>query len=239
MRTFLLQDWTTVRSSLTTAFIQDCDAWLDLDGFSDVTLWVDIGNVTTSRGGNVQLQFQTSPSLDDANFVSLASPIGIGTAAPFVLPSSTPTVVRSALSTTTNNLMRYVRWNLQNVGTGTWDLTFRVHAIAARSTTFVPPLLGGCVIWYRGDLGITLSGTGVSQWNDQSGTNDSHKNLTGTNIPGYNSADSNYNGQPTLTFIAANSRIPNEHIVHESDRPAYDLGHRRSRANLRGNQCRS
>ena len=206
MRTFLLQDWVTLRSSVNLAtFVQDCNAWLDLDGFSDVTCWVELAEITPPPRGQVQLTIQTSPSRDDANFVPIAPSISLGTAAPFTQPSSVPFIIRSALTLTTNNLMRYLRWSLTPSLIGAWDITFRIHVVAARSTAFVPPLLGNCIIWYRADLGVSLSGTSVTQWNDQSGTNDSHKNLVAVNDPTYTVSDSNYNGQPTILMASANS----------------------------------
>ena len=51
-RSFLLQDWTTIRSSVNAAFVQDPSEWLDLDGFSDVVCWIDVMEVTpTARVG--------------------------------------------------------------------------------------------------------------------------------------------------------------------------------------------
>ena len=205
MRTFLLQDWTTIRSSLGATFVQDIGGWLDLNGFSDVTCWIDIAEVSPPIRGSLSLQLQTSPTCDDANFVAMAPSLQLGTAAPFVQASSTPTIVRSATGLTTNSLMRYVRWTLTPTTTASWDVTFRIHAIAARSATFVPSVLPGCILWYRADLGVNLGGTSVLNWNDQSGTNDSNKNLTSVNAPTYTLADSNYNNQPTVLFANASS----------------------------------
>jgi hypothetical protein len=182
-RSFLLQDWTTVRSSLNAPFIQDPNDWLDLAGFSDVVCWIDVAEVTALGGlfpGFLKLQLETAPSFDDAYFVPIAVPTSIGTVAPYVQPSATPTIVRSAKSTVSNNLMRFLRWKITPATSSTWDITFRIRAIAARSATFAPPLIAGCVAWYRGDLGISVSSgtSNVSTWNDQSGTNDTNKNLT-------------------------------------------------------------
>ena len=150
-RSFLLQDWTTIRSSMASAFVQDPDAWLDLDGYSDVTCWIDIASVTPPRSSCVNLQLETAPSADDAYFVPIAPAVRIGTASPFVQPSSSPTLVRSAKSSVSNNLMRHLRWTAKPVGSGTWDLTFQIHAIAASSPTFVPPLITERIAWYRAD----------------------------------------------------------------------------------------
>lgn len=203
-RTFLLQDWTTVRSALTQPFVQDSDDWLDLDGFSDVTCWIDIAEVTVPPVGAgvncLGLQVQTSPSCDDAYFAPIAPPVYIGGTSPFTLASNVPSILRSAKSTVSNNLMRFLRWSITPFGNGTWDLTFRIRAVAARSATFVPPQIAGCIAWFRADLGLTLSGASVTNWNDQSGTNDSNKNLTATGTPTITPIDVNYMNQPTIAF---------------------------------------
>ena len=71
----------------------------------------------------------------------------------------------------------------------------------------MPPLISGCVFWVRPDLGLSLgTGSNVSSWNDQSGTNDSNKNLTvGATAPTFTPQDSNYNQQPTVQFGTASN----------------------------------
>ena len=59
--------------------------------------------------------------------------------------------------------------------------------------------------WYRADKGITQLAGVVSGWADQSGTGDSNKNLAQSSAPirpTFNSTDSSYNNQPTLTFTS-------------------------------------
>jgi hypothetical protein len=104
--------------------------------------------------------------------------------------------------------MRYLRWNITPSQTNAWDITFRIRAIASRSTTFVPPLIAGCVAWYRPDLAVTLAGgtSSVTGWNDQSGTNDSNKNLTTGVSPTLNVSDASYMGQPTISFVRASGQ---------------------------------
>src|SRR5262249_47115716 len=120
----------------------------------------------------------------------------------------TPTIVRSARSTVSNNLMRYLRWKITPSTSGAWDLTFRIRAIGSRSATFVPPLLPGCVAWYRADLGVTLSSgtSNILTSGDQSGTNDTNKNLTTGVSPTLNVADSLYMGQSTVSFVRASGQ---------------------------------
>lgn len=76
---------------------------------------------------------------------------------------------------------------------------------AATGTTV--PLNDGMVFWLRADTGITKDGSDrVSQWNDQSGTGDSNKNVTQAvagNQPLWNASSANFNNQPTLSFVNA------------------------------------
>ena len=210
-RSFLLQDWTTLRSSLNASFVQDPSDWLNLAGFSDVVCWLDVQEVTPPNGDArnfLKLQLETAPSFEDAYFLPIAPPTSVGIQAPYVQPSATPTIVRSAQSTVSNNLMRFLRWNITPSTSGAWDITFRIRSIAARSTTFVPPLIAGCVAWYRPDLGVTVSpGTSsVTNWNDQSGTNDVNKNLATGVSPTLNVSDASYMGQPTISFVRASGQ---------------------------------
>lgn len=81
-----------------------------------------------------------------------------------------------------------------NIG---WDLFLTVNQ------AFTPTQLAGAVHWYRADLGITLSGSNVAQWNDQIGT--AHLlQATAANQPAYNAADAGYSGQPTVQSTAVN-----------------------------------
>ena len=64
------------------------------------------------------------------------------------------------------------------------------------------PLSLSPVWWLRADLGITLNGSTVSAWADQSGLGDANRNLsqaTGANQPTYNSSDTNFAGRPSLS----------------------------------------
>lgn len=72
-----------------------------------------------------------------------------------------------------------------------------------------PLTIASLVAWYRADKGITIA-TGVSQWNDQSGTGDANKNAiqaTGANQPTLNASDVNYGGQATITSVAADRLV--------------------------------
>jgi hypothetical protein len=215
-RTFLLQDWTTIRAASGMIVTQDPSSWLDLDGFADVTCWIDVEEVSTPNPFGttaVVLQLQTSPTSDDAYFQPLGPPQSFGNGSPFQVASPAPYIVRSAFATSTNallssnNLMRYLRWQLAPNGGGSYDLTFRIRAVANRSPVFVPPLIAGCVFWVRADLGIGLynNTSSVLAWNDQSGSGDANKNLSSTSstYPTITLADANYNNRPTVSFASS------------------------------------
>lgn len=68
---------------------------------------------------------------------------------------------------------------------------------------FRPSEISGLVAWFDAGVGITLNGSRVSGWADQSGTGDANKNLaqgTAANQPLYTVADANLNGKPSVTF---------------------------------------
>lgn len=71
---------------------------------------------------------------------------------------------------------------------------------------WVPTNIANCKIWLRADLGITLNGSTVSQWNDQSGNSNNASQGTAAKQPTYTASDSSYGNQPTLTFASASSQ---------------------------------
>jgi hypothetical protein len=63
-------------------------------------------------------------------------------------------------------------------------------------STFNPTDLSNLALWLRSDLGITLNGSNVSAWADQSGNgNNFSANSAG---PLYTGSDSSFGGQPSL-----------------------------------------
>jgi hypothetical protein len=71
---------------------------------------------------------------------------------------------------------------------------------------FLPTQISGLQFWVRGDLGITLNGSNVSAWADQSGNGRNNTQGTAALQPAYNTTDANYNNQPTLTFNQTNTQ---------------------------------
>jgi hypothetical protein len=65
----------------------------------------------------------------------------------------------------------------------------------------LPTKLDGCVLWLRSDLGITLNGSDVSAWADQSGNGNDATQAVAANQPAYLAAGG-VNGTPGLDFDA-------------------------------------
>jgi hypothetical protein len=67
MHAFMLQDWITIRGSVTT-ITQGEDGWLDLTAYQDLVFWVDCREVT---GTTPAISFQTSPTKDESLFTTV------------------------------------------------------------------------------------------------------------------------------------------------------------------------
>jgi hypothetical protein len=171
MRTILLQDWITVQGTSggggVPSVTQTQGGWLDVSSFAAATFWIDVSQVTNpSSAANVVLTFQTSPTLDEAYFQPVAPPIN-----PLTI-NTTPQVVQTTRSLGLVPLARYLRWKISTSNkdiAGTFGATFRIRVALSPESFFVPTDLGGCVLWLRGDMGITLNSGAVSGWADQSG----------------------------------------------------------------------
>jgi hypothetical protein len=208
LQSVLLQPWTTIRCTATggvggvTSFTQDDEGWLDLADYADALFWVDVTDVTPSSSSTpIQLILQTSPTRDEPYFAAVAPPLN--------LTVGLGQVVRSVNAPSTSPFARFTRWTLRFVGgsAASWGATFRIRVSASKQPNFVPTRLPGCFLWLRADLGVTLSSAGtVSNWNDQSGTNDPNKNLAQTQTvptnlqPAYHLQTAAFNNQPTLQF---------------------------------------
>ena len=62
-----------------------------------------------------------------------------------------------------------------------------------------PP--GGMVLWLRSDLGVTLSGSNVTGWADQSGNGNNAVGDSGTQFT-YNTSDANWNSKPSMSVAS-------------------------------------
>lgn len=65
-------------------------------------------------------------------------------------------------------------------------------------------------LWLRSDLGITLNGTTVSAWADQSGNELDFSWPTAAAQPTYTAIDSNWNDKPSLSFDGVNDILASD-----------------------------
>jgi hypothetical protein len=116
----VLQDWITVRGgggSGVKAVTQSEPCWLDLAGYDDVVLYLDVRELTTT--GTLSMNYQTSPSRDEASFINMVTVFTLAL-------TPTPRVDPVLASYAAVPLARFLRWSLTTVDLGTWDATFRI-----------------------------------------------------------------------------------------------------------------
>lgn len=71
-----------------------------------------------------------------------------------------------------------------------------------------PTMISGCKVWLRADKGVTLNGSNVSSWADQSGNGHNAVQATAAKQPAYSA--SGLNSRPGITFDGSDDclRIP-------------------------------
>lgn len=79
-----------------------------------------------------------------------------------------------------------------------------IGSINARRVAFTPPTLSGCILWLRGDMGITSTPTKASAWADQSGAGNDWAQGTDAWRPAITSSNANMGGVTTLAFTSSN-----------------------------------
>jgi len=154
--------------------------------------------VTAPVGTSVSLVLKSSPTVDEALFQPVCPSITL-------TASSTVFATKSVRTPSTSALARWLRYEISvPPGTsGTWGATFQLRAIPIKSRFFVPPDISGCQLWLRADLGVTLGIGGVSTWADQSGNNDTARDLqqaTSGKRPSQTLIDSAHNNAATISF---------------------------------------
>lgn len=77
--------------------------------------------------------------------------------------------------------------------------------ISNKKQSFSPSQLTTLFGWYRADLGVTLNGSTVSAWADQSGLGNHLSQTVGAQQPVFNVTDSEFNNLPSITFNNTNS----------------------------------
>lgn len=85
-----------------------------------------------------------------------------------------------------------------------------------------PLSLGSALMsWHRGDLGVTLNGSTVSEWADQSGNAHTFSQGVAANQPTYVASDSNFGGQSSVQFLGTNDKL--DHTATWTAPTALDL----------------
>lgn len=83
----------------------------------------------------------------------------------------------------------------------------RIGGLSIRTTAFSPANLSGLSLWLKADAGVTLSGSNVTAWADQSGSNITLTPID-QNAPLF--AASVINGRPCIEFTSANDEGLNQ-----------------------------
>jgi hypothetical protein len=125
MHSYVLQDWVTIRGASGVKSVpQNERTWLDLAGYQDVIMWLQVAEVTTGSG-TIVVSYDTAPIKDETLFVAMGSTT-VSSAA------MSPTLTKVLLSQLPNQpLCRWVRWRLtQTLASATWDITFRILVAA-------------------------------------------------------------------------------------------------------------
>jgi hypothetical protein len=68
---------------------------------------------------------------------------------------------------------------------------------------FSPKSIPGLALWLDSARGITLNGSTVSAWTDQSGAGNNVSQGTGSQQPTFVAADASFGGRPSLSFASA------------------------------------
>ena len=133
MHAFVLQDFVTIRGGSTVATITQSEhEWLQLDGYEDLVVWIDVREVTLANNTFVQINLQTAPLKDEFLFVNMESaPLTVAAAL------STPSIRKIIMAGSTAPavpLGKFVRWQLVTSNGGSvnnsWDVTFRILGCA-------------------------------------------------------------------------------------------------------------
>jgi hypothetical protein len=113
LKCILAQDWLTVRGLSGTVVTQPESTWVDLAGYRDVVVWLDVKERTPSASGPT-IAYQSAVAKDETLFTTIATfTPGMGVTTTVVIPE------------VTTPFSRWMRWQLSLVGSA-WDLQFRL-----------------------------------------------------------------------------------------------------------------
>ena len=121
----LLQDWIDIEGTGNGEVVQSGAKWPNLDGYQDVTFWLEV-RMVTSVATELRIHYQTAPVDEPTLFTDMVTDFPMtASATPVVttvLQSQNPLVPVSGL----------VRWRITAIAGGAWKVAFRIHFVAKR-----------------------------------------------------------------------------------------------------------
>jgi hypothetical protein len=84
---------------------------------------------------------------------------------------------------------------------------------------FQPTDISSSVLWLRADLGITLNGSDVSDWADQSAEGNDFTQATAADQPVFVTSDSAFGGQPVVLFSSSTEMLDNTSFTNATTQP--------------------
>ncbi len=115
-----MQDWLTIRQpSSVTLVRQSASDWLELEGIRDVSMWIQVSDVTFNAA--LQLQLETSPTEDESLFQTVSMQTTVAT---LTAPGVYAAVSRANVAAVP--LARHLRWAIATSGGVDWNVTFRI-----------------------------------------------------------------------------------------------------------------
>lgn len=122
MMSSVLQDWIDLEGPTDGEIIQSASSWLDLRGYQDLFLYLDVRAVASQ----VRMHYQTAPTPDEVLFQNMVADFA-------VVVNTGPTITKVLLSRNpTLPPAAFVRWRLTITGGNAWKAVFRIHCVAKR-----------------------------------------------------------------------------------------------------------
>jgi hypothetical protein len=139
VKSFLVQDFVTIRGLGTQTITQGRNGWLELPDVLNAAAWLEVREIGAG-GGTLTMGYQTAPEADDSLFVALGGPTVTMPFTPTQGVTVTPLLKDllgngnlaspfTALSTAAP-LLGWFRWQIAGTGSSTWDITFRLYLAA-------------------------------------------------------------------------------------------------------------
>ena len=112
----VLQDWLTIMTGGAYTVVQSQSSYLDLGDIDDIVLYLEVRQASTPANAAPSMSYQTSPSTDDASFVTIVPQFNL-------VSASTPRVDRILSAFAGVPLARYLRWVVSGLSC---QVTFRI-----------------------------------------------------------------------------------------------------------------